>query len=378
MLDIIFLGGEDVSARIDIVEVLNQKECNVTILGSEDRTIFDSHQISYKNIHINRELNILDDIKTIFEIRRVLKKTKNTTIVHAFDTKLIIYLPFAALGLRNIKTVRTINGMGRIFSGDSFKNKILQGIYIFIQKLIKNRVDYTIFQNTDNYKFFEKRNMVNRASCKVVRGSGINLKKFQSSISEKEELAKTLDINMRIPTIILVSRLIRQKGVLEYLEAAKLINEKNQEANFLLVGQIDTNQDAISINEIENYSPYVNYLGRRNDIRALLSICDIFVLPSYYSEGVPRVLLEAAAMKLALLTTDMPGCNDVVVDGFNGKIINIKDTLDLVNKLRLVMSDKDELQTMKINSSIHVQQFSLDNVASEYFNIYKDLINKQL
>jgi len=378
MLNIIFLGGEDVSARIDIAQLLKQKGCNVSIIGSEDSSIFEASGIPYQKIRINRELNIIDDIKTILNIRKILKNQKEKTVVHAFDTKLIIYLPFAAIGLKNIKTVRTINGMGRVFSGDSMKHKLFQKAYVLIQSIIKNKVDYTIFQNTDNFKYFRNKNIVNTSSSKIVKGSGINIQKFQSFVPDelKQELRQELQIDAHLPTVILISRLIKQKGVYEYLQAAKYCNEKIKRFNFLLVGQIDTKEDAVSFDEIRRYSDYVNYIGRRNDVKELLSISDIFVLPTYYSEGIPRVLLEASIMRLALVSTDMPGCNDVVIDDFNGKIVKIKSSEDLAEKLNFLVSDNQLLQIMKENSFTHVQQFSLDKVASDCLNIYKELIAK--
>lgn len=376
MINVVFLGGEDVSARIDIAQLLKEKGCEVSIIGSEDEAIFKQNNIPYQKIEINREFNIIDDIKTILRIRKILKQLTDTTIVHAFDTKLIIYLPFATIGLKNIKKVRTINGMGRIFSGSGFKYTLLQQIYVLLQRMIKNRVDFTIFQNTDNYRYFLKNNIVNPNSAKVIKGSGINLEKFHSEVAleVKQKLIQDLGIDTKFPTAILVSRLIKQKGITEFLHAAKNINSPEKRMNFLLVGQIDTNKDAVSRSEIDSYADYVNYLGRRNDVRDLLSISDVFVLPTYYSEGVPRVLMEAAAMKLALISTDMPGCNDVVVDDYNGKIIEIRNSNDLTEKLNQVISDTVQLEKYKANSFAHVQQFSLENVTSDCFNIYKNLI----
>src|SRR5690606_22175878 len=103
------------------------------IIGSEDVEVFQQNNIPYQKIEINREFNILDDIRTIFRIRKILKQLTEKTVVHAFDTKLIIYLPFAAIGLKNVKKVRTINGMGRIFSGTGFKYRLFQHLYVVIQ-----------------------------------------------------------------------------------------------------------------------------------------------------------------------------------------------------------------------------------------------------
>lgn len=372
MLNIVFLGGEDVSARIDISRRLINLDCNIEILGSEDEEVFVKNNIHYTKFDLNREFNIFDDIKSVISIRKILKKYKEETIVHAFDTKLTMFLPIAAIGLKKIKVVRTINGMGRLFTQKSAKNSILVSVYKLIQKVIKRNVDYTIFQNTDNHKYFLKNNLINEKKSIVIKSSGINLKEYSIPVANdvKEKLSSKYLKNKEKPTFILVSRLIKQKGISNYLEAAKLCYEDGYDFNFLLVGQIDSNKESVSLEEIQSYKDYVNYLGRKTNIKELLSISDIFVLPTFYSEGVPRVLLEASAMSLAILTTNMPGCNDVLVDGFNGKMINIDDTQDLYHKMKDVVKNDQTLKTFKNNALEHVENFSLEKVSNECFEIY--------
>ena len=377
MYRIVFLGGEDVSARIDISNELIKKDCHIEILGSESPESFVDSGIKYQQFYLNREFDVLGDIKSLLQIRKILKNYNKETVVHAFDTKLTILLPIAAIGLDSIKVVRTINGMGRIFTTSNLKNKILRVVYNCIQKSLKGIVDYTIFQNTDNYNYFLKNNLVKEENSSVVKSSGINLKNYSIPIKEedKNRLRIELNINDKQPTFVLISRLIKQKGVLNYLEAAQKSFDNGYKFNFLLVGQIDSNKDAVSIEQINKYKYCVNYLGKQTNIKELLSISDVFVLPTYYSEGVPRVLLEASAMSLALLTTNMPGCNDVLLDGINGLNININDSNDLYEKMKHLTGDMDVLSSFKINALKHVTNFSLDKVSSECLEIYKYVSN---
>ena len=375
MLNIVFIGGEDVSARIDISNELIRKKCQIEILGSESSDNFIASGIKYQQFYLNREFNILDDIKSLFSIRKILKQYNKATIVHAFDTKLTILLPIAAIGLQNIKVVRTINGMGRIFTVSTHKNTVLKFVYRCIQKSLKGSVDYTIFQNKDNYNYFLENNLVKKENSGVVKSSGINLKDYFIPVKEecKTKLRSEFNINDKQPTFVLISRLIKQKGVLNFLEAAQKTFDNGYKFNFLLVGQIDSNEDAISLNTIQSYATSVKYLGKRNDVKEILSISDVFVLPSYYSEGVPRVLLEASASGLVLLSTDMPGCNDVVIDDYNGKIIDIKNSEDLFKKMIYVVKDKDRIKEFSKNSIEQVQNFSLDFVTNKSFEIYKNV-----
>ncbi|MDB4410307.1 glycosyltransferase [bacterium] len=369
---IIFLGGEDVSARIAISKNLVNLGYEVEIVGSEDGEIFAENNIKYRKLELNRELNFVDDFTTLRILRGILYSVKNETIVHAFDTKLTIFLPLASVGLKKIKVIRTINGMGRIFTGCTVKNRILILIYKIVQKVIKNRVDFTIFQNTDNYNYFLDNGLVNPDTSVVIKSSGIDLDKYSSPISEltRRDLGIKYLKHHGQPTFILVSRLIKQKGVQNFLEAAKIAYDNGNKFNFLLIGQLDSNKDSLSIEFIKKYRKYVKYLGKRKDIRELLSLSDVFVLPTFYSEGVPRVLLEASAMSLALITTNMPGCNDVLIDQINGLIVAPNDTKDLYGKMVSITKDPEGLVRMKQKSLEHVTNFSLTKVTFECNKVY--------
>jgi len=376
MYRIVFIGGEDVSARIDISRELIKKKCHIEIIGTESAENFVDSGIRYQSFDLNREFDVFGDLKSLLQIRNILKKYSEKTIVHAFDTKLNILLPIASIGLGNIRVVRTINGMGRIFTNSNVKNEILKVIYKFTHRILKKKVDYTIFQNTDNYEYFIKNKLVNNDASRVIMSSGINLSNYSTVIDEadKDNLRTTFNIKDKRLTFVLISRIIKQKGVLNYLEAAQKCFDYGLKFNFILVGQIDSNNDAVSFEQINKYKHCVNYLGRQTNIKGLLSISDIFVLPTYYSEGVPRVLLEASAMSLALLTTNMPGCNDVLLDGINGLYINVNDSEDLYIKMKYLSENKDVLLKFKINAFNHVNNFSLDKITSECFEIYKHII----
>lgn len=375
MSKIIFLGGEDVSARIEISKKFIALGYEIEIIGTEKEDKFIKNNIPYKKYSLNRELNVFEDLKTVFELRRMLKDENATTIVHAFDTKPTMFLPIVAIGLRQIRVVRTITGMGRIFTVKSFKNNVLITIYNLIQKTISKRVDFTVFQNDDDSKYFLENKLIDKDKSSVIKSSGIDLKKYAIDVDSKQidALKKELSIDYKKPTFVLVSRMVKQKGITDYLEAAKLCKKSGHNYNFLLVGQIDSNKDSITKEEILRYNKYVNYLGRREDVKELLFLSDIFVLPTYYREGVPRVLLEASAMGLALLATDMPGCKDVVRDDYNGKLVKTQDSNDLVDKMIYIASDNERLKKFGENSKEFIKLFDLDIIVDRYHQIYKKL-----
>jgi glycosyltransferase involved in cell wall biosynthesis len=374
MKKIIFLGGEDVSARIEISKKFIALGYEVEIIGTEKGDKFIQNNILYRKYSLNRELNIFNDIKTIFELRKILKEENEIIIVHAFDTKPTMFLPLAAIGLKNIKVVRTITGMGRIFTEESAKNSMLKFVYNLIQKLISKRVDFTIFQNDDDAAYFVEHKLISKNDSSVIKSSGLDLATYTKNIEKinAEDIKNTLDLDVTQPTFILVSRMVKQKGILDYLEAAKQCYDNGHKFNFLLVGQLDSDK-SITLDQIEEYKQYVKYLGRREDIQTLLSVSDVFVLPTYYREGVPRVLLEASAMGLAIITTDMPGCKDVVTDGYNGKLVKTKDNKDLYEKMVFLGTHPEEIAMYAENAKEKVKEFDLGIVVNEYDKVYKSL-----
>jgi len=374
MPKLIFLGGEDVSARIEISKKFISLGYEIEIIGTQSKEVFNKSNIPYRKYLLSRELNIINDIKTIIELRRILKEQTRGTIVHAFDTKPTMYLPIAGFGLKNVYIVRTITGMGRIFTDKSFKNSVLKFVYNFIQKIINIRVDKTIFQNDDDYAYYLTHKLLRRENAVVIKSSGLNLSTFATQVSDKKLtiLKEELKFNSNQRTIILVSRMVKQKGILDYLEATRLCYENGYSYNFLLVGQLDSD-NSITIDEINEYKQYISYLGRREDVKELLILSDIFVLPTYYREGVPRVLLEASALGLSLITTDMPGCKDVVKDEYNGKLVNIKDSNDLYEKIVHIAENEELMDKFSRNAKEKVNEFDLDKIVSEYNKVYKDI-----
>ena len=372
MKKLVFVGTEDVSSRIEISKEFIKLGYEIEIIGTEKEDKFIKNNIPYRKYFLNRELNFLNDIKTILELRKILKEQPKGAIIHAFDTKPTMYIPIASIGLDNVFIGRTITGMGRIFTENNLKNSILKFIYNIIQKIINYKVDFTIFQNEDDYTYYIKNKLLKKEKAFIVKSSGLNINKFISNISEKKikKLKRKLSLK-DTKTFILVSRMVKQKGILNYLEAAKMCYENGYKYNFLLVGQLDTDS-SISIDDINKYSKYVKYLGRREDVKELMSISDIFVLPTYYREGVPRVLLEASALGLALITTNMPGCKDIVIDEYNGKLVNIKDSKDLYEKM-VYVAESGKIDFYGKNAKEKVKEFCLKIIINKYNEIYRNL-----
>jgi glycosyltransferase involved in cell wall biosynthesis len=176
----------------------------------------------------------------------------------------------------------------------------------------------------------------------------------------------------------MVARLVRHKGVREFCAAARAVRRKRPECNFLLIGPLSSEgRQAVRRREVEG-NPDVRWLGSRDDVPALLAISDVFALPSYYREGVPRVLLEAGAMGLPLISTDMPGCREVVRDGWNGVLVPPRDSQALTRAVMALLDAGPEARTqMGERSREHVEEhFSFDLVVDAYSDIYQRLLDQ--
>jgi len=374
---IIHVGGEDVRMRIPILTQLKEKGFEVGALGCGDGKAFENTQISYHDYHLNRWISPLGDIKTKKQLAKIFTEVK-PDLIHLFDTKPGVITPKVAKknGVRAV--VRTVTGMGYIFSSDSLLAKILKPFYRIAQKKAIAYTDIVIFQNSDDQKYFEKYNLVPKEKSVLVASSGLQVDDFISKKADdqtKKTLKKQLGINKNDVVVTLIARLVKDKGVLEFLEAAKILSA-NQNIKFLLVGPLGSEgKQAVSRSSIDAYSNHVNYIGSVSNVAEILSISDIFVLPTYYREGLPRILLEAGALGLPLITTDMPGCRDVVKDGWNGLLIPIRDPKSLANAIEKLSNNKNLRLKMGANNPGFIKDnFDLSIVMNKYYNIYTDLL----
>ena len=344
----------------------------VTCNESNDRKFIEQRGIKFISSSLNRrsinpfyELYIL--IKYFFIFRKI-----NPDIVHNVGPKPIIYGSIAAR-INNIKSV--INapiGMGFVFSSESIKAKFLKLILLFLLKLTlnthhgndkKNRV---IFENSDDMNFFLKRKIVKYNDSILIRGAGVEIDK---------ELIKNKKKN-DIPTVALVARMLEDKGIYEFVEAAKILKNKKIKVRFLLIGDVDKKNPTSlkqSILKSWNDQQIIEWLGWVKDVKKILLGVDILCLPSY-REGLPKSLLEGASLALPLITTNTVGCREVVKDGVNGYLVPIKDSLGLSLAIEKLIKDKDlRLKMGEKSLQIAISQFSSEIINSQTIKIYNEL-----
>lgn len=281
------------------------------------------------------EANPIYDLKTLFMIYRSIRKIQPDVIL-SYTIKPVIYGTLAAWMANVPKCFALITGLGYAFqnieSGKrSFFQKLVHGLYA--QAL--QHADKVFFQNPDDLKLFQDMQLLSASKpTVVVNGSGVNVQDF-------EVMPLPLNSQGQVKvSFLLIARLLGDKGVREYAQAAKIIKAKYPETEFHLVGWIDDNPSAISQVELDTWvaNKTLNYWGKLSDVRPAIVASSVYVLPSY-REGTPRTVLEAMAMGRAVITTDAPGCRETVTNGVNGYLVGVKSVDDLVQTMQYFIED---------------------------------------
>jgi glycosyltransferase involved in cell wall biosynthesis len=257
--------------------------------------------------------NPVADLQTLFALWRLMLRVKPKAVL-GYTVKPVIYGMLAAWLAGVPQRFALITGLGYAFQGSGSRG----GLQALVQQLYGvalSRVHRVFFQNPDDQALFRQRGLLTAStpSC-VVNGSGVDVASFAVQ-----------PLPAGAVNFLLIARLLGDKGVREFVAAARQVKEVHPHVQFTLVGWIDSNPDAIKQRELDEWvnSGVVNFLGRIADVRPVIATCSVYVLPSY-REGTPRTVLEAMAMGRAIITTDAPGCRETVVHGLNGLLVPVK------------------------------------------------------
>lgn len=320
-----------------------------------------------------RERSLSAMLKFGQKLGKIFKKEK-FDVIHLYRMQPnIIGTSFAFFNSPKSKIINHITGLGVAFTKTSYKYKLVQKIVKFAYKF-NSRVfnAQLIFQNIE-----DKLELGNDEKFLVIKGSAVDEDRFKPSdiinTQTKNELMEKYHFSGTF-TLIFVSRLLKQKGLDDLVNAVNDINkEADKKINLMIVGWIDpSNPDSFSEEEITAYSklPNVAYLGKRNDIDQLIAMADAAVLPTFYREGTPRFLLEAMAMAKPILTTDMPGCNHLVKNKQNGVLVEPRNKEAIVEGLRFLL--KADTKQLGVNSEkIYKTEFSEHVVYNNLLSSYK-------
>ncbi|OEC35318.1 Glycosyltransferase involved in cell wall bisynthesis [Pseudomonas cuatrocienegasensis] len=321
---------------------------------------------TYHELHMRRGgVNPLEEIYSVFSFWRLLVKIR-PDILHLVTTKPVLYGGLAARFSSVKGVVAAIAGLGSIFLSQSIKFKILRMLVCQMYSFALGKKNLrAIFQNPDDRNTMIKIGALDSSKTVLIRGSGVRLNAYDF----REEPAGKV-------VVTFAGRLLHDKGVIEFIEAADLLLSKNVSAIFQLVGDVDDgNPSSLSVGEVSALSLKKNvfFMGHRHDIAEIFYNSNLVVLPSY-REGLPKVLLEAAACGRAVVTTDVAGCRDAIEPDVTGLLVPVRDHVALANAIELLIKNPDLRRRMGAKGrDLAEREFTIENVIQAHLNIYKEL-----
>ena len=314
------------------------------------------------------QTNPFSELRALFEVICLFKSIK-PDLVHLITIKPYLYGGIAARLVKVPAVVSAVAGLGILFSSNALKYRLLRLVlYPLFKFAFKHNNQSVIFQNLDDKSALVDWNVVSGDQVKMIRGSGVDL-----------ESCPCIDEPNEIPVISFASRLLIDKGVVVFADASKIIKQRGINARFWLIGEADLGTaNSVSQSQLDAWQKegLVELFGFRKDIPQLFSQSNIVTLPSFYGEGLPKVLIEAAACGRAVITTDHPGCRDAIESGVSGKLIPIKDAVALADAIQYLIENPDKRKAMgKAGRILAVNVFDVTKVVEQHLNIYRELLN---
>jgi len=343
-------------------ELGNSNSEHIKILLNKEIECF---QIPFKR----GSINLFRELRSFFYIYKIIYHLK-PDIVHLITTRAYIYGGIAARLAKTPCVLSAVAGLGILFSEKRLDNYFFKKIAIYIFKLAfscKNQI--IIFQNLEDRRTLEKLINLDPKNTILLKGSGVDLSKFY----DLKDSTSTF-------TVCFASRLIKEKGVFDFISAARILKDMNIHVKFLLAGNMDLgNPNSLSNKEIDKIinEKIVEYIGYQEDIPSLFSKSHIICLPSFYGEGLPKILLEAAAASRAVVTTDTVGCRDAIIPNKSGLLVQPKEPKKLAETLKyLILNPEVRVSMGKEGRKLAEKYFSIELIVDKHLEIYRELLNK--
>lgn len=348
--------------RQELIEKLLEEkyEVYVSFPKSDNVKAFEEKGCHFIDTQMDRHgINPIKDIKIIFKYLKILRNLRPEYVL-TYTIKPNVYGGIAAR-ITKTKQIANITGLGTALEN----NGIIQKVAILLHKIALKKVTCCFAQNTENLKFLEKHKIA-KDKLRLIPGSGVNLEKFSLLEYPKE--------NEQIE-FLFISRIMKEKGIDQYLEAAEYIKDKYQNTEFHILGFCEQEYEQ-KLHELQEKN-IINYHGRQDNTIPYLEKASCVIHPTYYPEGMSNVLLEACASGRTIITTNRAGCKEIIDDGVNGYIINEKDTKDLIQKIeKFIKLSNEERKQMGLAGRKKVEkEFDRQTVVEEYLkqiNFFKE------
>jgi glycosyltransferase involved in cell wall biosynthesis len=349
--------------RLALAEALRARGNEVVLVSPEGSYVPRLQELGFRWISFpftQHGLNPLFEISTILHLLSLYRHEK-PDLVHQFTVKCVLYgsLVCRLLGIRPV--VNSVTGLGYVFTESKGARQGLRRLIILLNRLML-RHTWVIFQNPDDRDFFLENNLVDPGRVALIRGSGVDHQRF----------VQTSEPN-GTPVVILPARLLWDKGVAEFVEAARQLQADGLQARFVLVGDSDPeNRSAVPVARIREWeqSGVIEWWGWKENMEGVFAQASIVCLPSY-REGLPKTLIEAAACGRPIVASDVPGCREIVRPGENGLLVPARDTATLAAALKQLIQDPELRHAMGIRGQkIAEKEFSMDLVITQTLNVY--------
>lgn len=354
--------------RFDVIKFLIEKGYNIFIVGPEDKKV---EAFNHPNIKLiwyafnNKSLNPFESVRLYFELKKIYSELKPICVFH-YAIKANIFGSLAARSA-SVPCVSVINGTGHAFVKRNLIYQVAKRLYAFALKVPKE----VWFLNNEDGSFFVRHKMVHIKKVHILHGEGINTDYYQKDCFTPKEVNEVFNF-------IITTRLLYSKGIKVIADASKILKNKGYQFNCILLGVPDAKHpDAIPQLELDEWSRegLFHVVPFTEDVRPFLAKADCFLLPSYYNEGLPRCLMEAASMELPIITTTQKGCREAMVQNHTGFYCKTKDPVDLAEKMELMltMPETKRIRMGKNGRQLMQKKFSIERICKEYIRVIQSV-----
>lgn len=324
---------------------------------------FPYHRISEKS----RSNNPLNEFQLILRLCALYRRLQ-PDIVHNITLRSILYGGLVSLLVRKPAIVNGVTGLGYLFAADDPKVQVLRKSVLWaLWTLRQGRNQAYLFQNPDDERLFQQNGIAESTNSVLIKGSGVDTEQFD----QRPEPLGT-------PVVLFPARMLWHKGVQEFVDAARIIHRNGQDARFVMVGDTDADNPAgVSAEQLEQWEDegVIEWWGYQESMAVVFAQSHIVCLPSKYREGVPKVLIEAASCGRPIVTTDMPGCREIVQDGENGILVSPGDGQSVAKAIIRLLEDEELRQKMgKQGRALVLKEFAVEHVVERTVEVYRDLL----
>jgi len=354
--------------RLDIIRYLCQQQFEVLVIAPIDEfaPLLEKEGCRCMPLRFNnRSENPFRDLSLYSQLKKIYREVQPDFIFH-YVIKPNIYGSLAAAAC-SIRSIAVITGLGYTFARKNWLYFIVSLLY----KRALRKTEEVWFLNNDDAQIFVREKIVPIEKIKVLPGEGINTDHFAPG-------ASSVGHDQGPFQFLMSTRLLKSKGIGVYADAARILRNKNIAADFELIGFFEKNHpDSVPEEQLKKWERegLIRYHGFARDVRPFLAVADCFVFPSFYNEGVPRSLMEAASMEVPIITSLNRGCKEVVVNQVNGYLCNLNDPFDLADKMeRMINLNQEERTRMGVNGrTLVMKKFSVDKLIMEYRRVLQNL-----